>query len=133
MPTLDQVKDELDIDRTDTTDDTELSWFLTVATDWVTAKVTDTTPTPVQHAILELVRHLWATQQGPEASPMGDDTDGVGRPDEFFTVPRVRELLGPYLTKPTPSGSFPCPESWPDRVTVLPGFPVVQPSWYRNL
>lgn len=113
---LDAAKAHLNAEDSD--DDAEIAWYLSVAIDWVTKKVSDITPTPVKMAILEVVRHLYDTQRGPGATPLDPDGGGdaaIGSFD-FLTVPRVRELLGPYLLQPTPVGSFPDARVWPDQI-----------------
>lgn len=117
MATLQQVKTHLNIDNSDTTHDVELQMFLEAAEEWVATKVADTTPKPVQLAILFLVAHLWDPQRGPVAAPLDDVNQPIAAGFGFAIPNRVRELLDPYMTAAsTPRYSFPDARCYPDPI-----------------
>lgn len=96
-------------------DTTELELYISAANEWIEERVTDTSPAPVKLATLFLLDHWWETQRGPAATPLDDDfTTGPG---VGFAIPnRVLELLDPYLSKSTPTFSFPDAVAFPDPV-----------------
>lgn len=99
----------------DSDDLDELIVYVAAGNEWIATRVADTTPAPVRLATLELIRHLWDSQRGPQSTPLsGDDivtASGVG-----YAVPnRVLELLGPYRRKAKPTFSFPDAQPWPDQ------------------
>lgn len=116
---LTKAKLHLNIDAADTSDDTELTFFVQAANEWIATQVDDVTPTPVQLATLELIRHWWDSQRGP-ATQVDDEGFSLGLLG--FAIPtRVKELLGPYLSgsgsaPAAPAGSFPDALPWPDAV-----------------
>lgn len=115
LPTLDDVKTELDIDLADKTDDAKLQRLLDSAAEIVTDRVdpaflplaTNTGPA-METALIELVRDLWASGGPRDVGAEGEGTPvyGTGRP---LLPPYVRGLLRPYLRKAQPSGTFPLP------------------------
>lgn len=117
---LEDLKRHLNIEDDDQSEDVELEFFLAAATAWIGTQVDDVSPTPVQLATMELVRHWWRISQlGPANIPEPDDDIGlIG----LRVPPFVHEMLGPYLTgasgiaPPAPTGSFPDALDWPDQV-----------------
>lgn len=119
--TLAQAKLHLNIDLTDTTDDTELQFFVDAANEWIATQVptANLNAKPVQLGTLELVRHWWDSQRGPAAAVL-DDSENWHLGLLGFAIPtRVRELIGPYrssVSTAAPTGSFPDAACWPDSV-----------------
>lgn len=118
--TFDQAVAILNLDPDDMTggDAIELQLYLDAANEWIATKVTDTSPAPVTLATLELLRSLWESQRGTDASPLaGDDPVPVNTLSAVITS-RVLELIGPYMHKAVPLGlaNFDQVPGWPDAV-----------------
>ena len=118
LPSLDQIKRELDIEDTD--DDARLLEFLAAAVEVVEHDVRpEFVPLSLyagpamRVALVEFVRDLWASG-GARGVSNDNDTEpvyGLGRP---LIPPYVRGLLRPYLNRAeTPQYSFPTPSAWP--------------------
>ncbi len=112
--TRDQAADHLNMNGVADVELTKLDLYVDAANGWVGSRVTDTAPSAVQLATLFLIEHWWASQRGPDAF-VDDEFVGVG--SVGYAIPtRVQELLGPFMGRSSPSGSFPTASAWPDPV-----------------
>lgn len=118
LPTLSEIKDELNIE--DTTDDARLLELLAAAVEVVEHDVRpEFVPLSLRAgpamrvALIEFVRDMWASG-GARGVQSDNDTEpvyGLGRP---LIPPYVRGLLRPYVKREgTPQFSFPTTELWP--------------------
>lgn len=128
LPTLDQLKEHLNIDLAEASYDAEVLRMLRAAIEVVStdpdfplvpSALTDGAEHPaLRMALMEFVRDMWSgTQTGGafQGSALPDDLDAptltAGRP---VLPPYVRGLLGPYRFRQTgPQFSFPAAASWP--------------------
>jgi hypothetical protein len=114
--TLDDAKTQLNIELDNYDDDTELTFYVNVANEWMADEVADPTSYRAQLATRLLVAHWWETQRGPAGS--FDEAGGEGGAGTWFSIPnKVRELLPEkQAAATTPVGSFPDAVAWPDPV-----------------
>lgn len=125
--TLEEALRQLNIPEAPTGGDLlELELYIDAANEWISERVTTTSPAPVRLATLMLLDHLWETQRGPAGSPLEPDLD-QGTTGSGFAVPnRVVELITPWLVEglgdvpASPIGSFPDAPGWPDPVERTP-------------
>lgn len=114
--TLDEAKAQLNIPLDVTTDDTELTFYVNVANEWIADEAAEPTSYRAQLATRMLVEHWWRTQRGPAGGVFGDDGDS----DRDFwrsIPPNVKELLSErQTTATTPQYDFPDAGAWPDPV-----------------
>lgn len=105
------------INSNDPNDYSEVALYVGAINEWITDRVSDTTPGYVKLAALFFLDHLWSSQRGPSGTPLSAETIEVS--GRGFAVPnRVLELLGPVLDDehPAPQHSFPSAGGWPDPV-----------------
>lgn len=94
----------------------DVELYVDAANGWIAQTVTDTATAAVELATLFLIQHWWRQSQlGPAAFVPDGELVVIG--SVGYAIPnRVRELIGPYLARYSPTGEFPDAVAWPDPV-----------------
>jgi hypothetical protein len=116
--TLDEALDQLNIE--DASDVAEIQLYVDAANEWVDRRigvagwVASTEVNTIKLATLFLVDHLWESQRGPAATPLGGD-EFVQVASRSFAVPnRVIDLLRDPSRNAAAAHAFPDACAWPD-------------------